>query len=333
MRKGLRTGLPVALVALTLSTTVSPSWADRAGAREAAAGHTLTAASLSRLLAAATRARTIPTRLDPPLDAAPAARPSIAFDGCELGRAGVWSKSPCIYGDTSSRTSIVLFGDSHAAAWFPAFNSIARRQHWRLVVMVKAGCPPAEVNIAARFRHGAPYPECTLWRTNAKAQIAAMRPALVVATSARHIEAPEARAMPGVPTGHGGPWLDGWAAIFSFLRASARHVVFISDVPSLRVSAPGCVARHASDLRRCNTKRTAAERLPDTKAQEIALAKRDHVRVIDPMAWFCTRTKCPVIVKHILMYRDSAHMTPSWSRFISPVLADAVTPILHRRAA
>jgi hypothetical protein len=220
----------------------------------------------------------------------------------------------------------VLFGDSHAAAWFPAFNLLARQRRWRLVVMTKSGCPPAEVDLV---RDGRQYQQCPRWRTNMKARIAALHPALVVAATASYHEEPEARPMPGVPTGNGSAWQDGWAATFSFLRRAAAHVLFISDVPTLRVKAPECISTHESDVRRCNTKRSAALRQPTVKAQEIELARRDHVDVIDPTPWFCAPKACPVIVDHVILYRDGAHMTPSWSRYIAPVLGGAIAPILH----
>ena len=156
--------------------------------------------------------------------------------------------------------------------------------------LTKDGCPAAEVNIAAWFRHGGPYPECTDWRTSAMAQIAALHPALVIATEASYLEVPEARPLAGVPTGHGGAWLNGLAAIFRFLNRSAAHVVFISDVPTPRQYPPGCVSRHMSDVQRCDTKLSAAIRLPDVKGEELELAGREHVDAVDPTSWFCAST-------------------------------------------
>jgi len=268
----------------------------------------------------------VPGDLEPPLAVAGGAEPIIVKNGCHLSRTGLRSK-PCIYGDTTSTTTVVLFGDSHAAYWFPALNLISRQQHWRLVDLTKDGCPAAEVNIAAWFRHGGPYPECTDWRSSAMAQIAALHPALVFVSEARYLEVPEARPLAGVPTGHGGAWLDGLAAIFRFLNRSAGHVVFVSDVPTPRESPPRCVTRHASNVRVCDTRLSAAIRLPDVKIAEQQLAVREHVDWVDPTAWFCTSSTCPAIVRNLLVYRNIAHMEPDWSRFISPVLATTLAPV------
>ena len=42
----------------------------------------------------------------------------------------------------SSKTTVVLFGDSHAMQWFPALNGLAKEHDWRLVGLTKAARPP-----------------------------------------------------------------------------------------------------------------------------------------------------------------------------------------------
>ena len=116
------------------------------------AGAGLTAAQLATDLTAGAQIRNVPGDLEPPLDVAGVAEPIIVRNGCHLSRTGLRSK-PCVYGDTTSTTTVVLFGDSHAAYWFPALDLISQEQHWRLVDLTKDGCPVAEVNIAAWFSH------------------------------------------------------------------------------------------------------------------------------------------------------------------------------------
>ena len=289
---------------------------------------TLTAQRLEADLVAGARTRRIPADLSPPLAVAWTATPVIARDGCNVPRDGVKSRG-CVFGDTKSHTTVVLFGDSHAAAWFPALDEISRQQHWRLVVLTKDGCPPAEVKIAAWFRHGAPYWECSVWRANAEAQIARLHPALVIMGEARYLEVPETTPVGGA-SGET-TWLNGLASIFGFLRQSASHVVFMSDSPTLNQRAPACVASHRTDVQFCSTSLATATRLPDVKAQELQIAAQDHVTAIDPTGWFCTPTTCPVIVNHTLLYRDNAHMVPEWSHFLAPLLAGAIVPVLRPR--
>jgi hypothetical protein len=129
-----------------------------------------------------------------------------------------------------------------------------------------------------------------------------------------------------VATGYGSTWQDGVAAIFKFLSKAAQHTVFMSDTPTMSQLAPDCVSGHLDDVYPCTTPLTAAIRLPDVKSQELALAKQFGITAVDPTSWFCTPSRCPVIVGNIIMYRDEAHMTPAWSDFIAPVWAASFVP-------
>lgn len=287
----------------------------------------LTATQLASDLVAATHLRRVPANLSPPLSHAAAAYPLIRQNGCQIWDGQVKSR-PCMYGDTHAQTTVALFGDSHASAWFPALNLISSHNRWRLAIFTKSGCPPPEVTIV---HGGVRYTDCNAWRSNSLRQIAALHPALVIVTWARWLQA-SATAESGVPTGHGGAWQDGVAAIFAALHRRARATIFISDVPLLTQGAPGCISHHLSDVRPCNAPRRTAVELPTVKSEELALAQREHVNAIDPTRWFCTATACPVIADNIILYRDTSHMTPQWSRFIAPVLAAALAPTTHTAA-
>ena len=313
----------IAFAVLSVSLLLVDPPSSRAGGPAGA----LTATQLAADLRAGALTRTVPPNLTPPLARAwDAGGPAIALNGCTLKHGGVRIKR-CVYGDINSHVSVVLFGDSHAAMWWPALVLISKQQHWRLIDMTKAGCPPVEVNIAAWFRTGAPYPECAQWRADAIAQIAALHPALVVVSWARFLEEPEARPLPGIARSEGSVWQDGVAAIFSSLHHDARHVLFISDIPTLGSSAPLCLSAHMRDVPACMPSRSAGTWLPAVKSEELALARHQHVSSIDPTSLFCTPTSCPVIVGDILVYRDNSHMTADWSRFIAPVLASSIVPI------
>ena len=304
----------IAIVALS-GSLVGPLASTAAAPARLAAHHKLS--SLRADLIAGARTVKLPSNLRPRLTAMPSALPRIIADGCELayGRDQI---KPCIYGDPGSHSTVVAFGDSHAGHWFDALNWISKRRHWRLVVMTKEGCTPAEVT----FRDDADS-LCARWREKAKARIARLHPSLVVVSWARWIE-PEASHKAGVPTGYGGAWQDGVADIFEFLRRSAKHVIFISDTPYLPQSAPDCLASHPSNVRACTNKRSAATILPAIKAAELRIAKQEQIKSIDPTSWFCAPRVCPVIVGNILVYHDKSHMTTEWSRFLAPVLVRAI---------
>jgi peptidoglycan/LPS O-acetylase OafA/YrhL len=321
---GVLVAIAIAIVALSGSLVGPLASTGAAAPARLAAAHKL--ASLRADLIAGVRTIKVPSNLRPPLDAMASALPRTIADGCELayGRDQI---NPCVYGDRSSHTTVVLFGDSHAAHWFDALDWLSEQRHWRLVVITKEGCTPAEVT----FRDDATS-LCARWREKATARIATLHPALVIVSWARWIQ-PEASQKAGVPTGYGGPWQDGVAAIFQFLRRSAQHVIFISDTPYLPRSAPDCVAAHLSDVRPCTIKRTDATILPAIKAAELRIAQHEQINSIDPTSWFCAPKICPVIVGNILVYHDKSHMTTEWSRYLAPVLGNAILRIMSPAAS
>jgi len=281
----------------------------------------LTASRLQAYLRAAAFTKKVPADLSPPLSDPHAWGPLIVEDGCQLSVIYEVLSQPCVFGDPTAQTSVALFGDSHAGAWFPALDQISIERHWRLLIFTKAGCSPPEVTL---------YAQCNTWRQNTEAQIAALHPAIVILSWARWIEA-EARPAAGIPTGYGSAWLDGIAATFKFLRQAAGRVIFISDVPTLDFGGAHCLERHLTDVTPCNSyPRKKALFLPKVRAAEFALAKSLHVAAIDPTPWFCTSTVCPVLVHKIMVYYDSAHMTPPWSTFIAPLLDKALASILSK---
>ncbi|HET7049719.1 MAG TPA: SGNH hydrolase domain-containing protein [Solirubrobacteraceae bacterium] len=292
----------------------------------------LTARQLAADLRSGVNTQRVPSNLRPSLAAAPHDYTLISKNGCELTLVPVWSK-PCVFGDTSSQTSVVLFGDSHAGVWFPALNAITRRHHWRLVIFTKDACPAEAVNVV---RRGHAYPQCPIWRRNAEQQIAALHPALVVVASLQYItvngrQPPPVngmRPLAGVPTGHGGPWQNGVAATFSFLHQAAQRTLYITDVPILNQAAPRCLSAHLADVPACTVSTRVGFRHPRLTADELKLAKQAHIDSVNDSSWFCTPTRCPVIVGNIELYRDSQHMDPEWSSFLSPILDHVVTRVM-----
>jgi len=279
----------------------------------------LTAARLAADLRKAGAIAAAPADLTPSLSDHEDWGPLIVRNGCQLSLIHLVRSKPCVYGDRTAPTTVVLFGDSHAGMWFPALERISDEWHWRLDIFTKAGCSPPEVRL---------YRKCDKWRKNTEAQIAALHPAIVFVSWARWIE-PKARPERGVATGYGSSWLDGMAAIFQFLQQSAGRVIFISDGPTFDFGAAQCISEHLTDVQTCNdTPLSKAIFMPKLRSEEFQLADEMHIPTIDPIPWFCTRTVCPVLVGNILVYYDSSHMTPAWSSFIAPVLASSIASII-----
>jgi len=73
------------------------------------------------------------------------ARPAVYDDGCHANYEQI-NSGTCEYGKTDSNKVMVLYGDSHAAQWFPALHEIANRSGYKLISLTKSACPSVEVN-------------------------------------------------------------------------------------------------------------------------------------------------------------------------------------------
>ena len=119
----------------------------------------------------------VPKDLSPRLKDVKDDLPESYADGCHLGFDEEQS-GDCVYGPPDATTTVVLFGDSHAAQWLPAIEDLAYVRDWRVISLTKSACPPVDVPVwnGPKKRE---YRECDAWRTNALARIDAEHPAIV----------------------------------------------------------------------------------------------------------------------------------------------------------
>jgi hypothetical protein len=256
----------------------------------------------------------VPSNLRPKLAKVNGDRAQIYADGCVA--VGVVSKlTPCHYGRVGSATKVVLFGDSHAAQWFPALEQIAETNGFELVVLTKGGCPNAVVEIPTATLART----CPIWRDAAIAQIAELHPALVVTSS-----------WAGYPNDDD-EWRAGFSRLVGRLVPIADHLVVLGDNPRARTEPAGCLSGHVHSVRSCTAKPeavVASSRL----AVERAAAEAAGARYVDTTDWLCTPSGCPVIVGDILLYRDATHLTTVATSWLRPLLEAAIAPSLSPSA-
>ena len=259
----------------------------------------------------------VPSNLRPGLYGASADLPDLYRDGCILSD-GTTALSECAFGDPTSSTTVVLFGDSHAAQWFPAMQTVATAHHWRLEVLTKKGCPTATLELRNRQRNR----ECAPWRDLVEARLALERPALVVMSAYRYnLAGPDASLAPD------DAWRRGLDVTVAAIRDSTTQLLLLGDTPTPRGDVPSCVAGHLRDVTACTASRSRA--VKDARlAVEADIAVAHHAVAIATGDWLCTATTCPVIIGDLLMYRDDSHLTATASLWLAPFLDAALTPLV-----
>ena len=245
-------------------------------------------------------------------------RPQMYADGCHLNPPET-EVPECVYGNSSSETTVVLFGDSHAMQWFPALNDLAKERDWRLVGLTKAACPPAEVHIYnAGLRRA--YRECDEWRERMLERIVQEENPSLVVTSSLPTYRPreEGRRLPRDASDEA--MVEGYTATLKKLRGTGAAVALIEDVPHPSKNIPECVSRSLDHLERCATPRSKALDYP--KVNTRVAEEGEGVRLIDPTSEVCLEKTCPAVIGDVLVYRNGAHLTATYVRTLKPWLAD-----------
>jgi len=258
----------------------------------------------------------VPANLTPNLADAASDEAAPFVDGC-FDSFTENSVNACNYGDVSAPPSktVVLFGDSHALMWFPAFDSLANEYGWHLIAQSKATCPPIDITVYSPDLGGW-YTGCNQWRAAVVARIEALHPALVVLGFSREYGIPDDRVVVD-----GAAWIQGLSSMMTTLRASGAQVVLMGDVPYPQSGlVPDCLSAHLTDATACTMPKQYPYFNPSGVGQEEAAAAAAGAGYIDTQPWFCAGNTCAVIVNNILVYRDNNHITDTYASWLTPVI-------------
>jgi peptidoglycan/LPS O-acetylase OafA/YrhL len=223
--------------------------------------------------------------------------------GCSL-LAGETVNGPCTYGDPTSKTEVVLFGDSHLNQWWPALEAIMAERDWKVMILIKTSCPYADVTT---MENGGLRLECDTWRRLALARIVADRPAFVILSANHRHQA----AVNGVG-------LDGAAGIAAMqagvsrtiatLSSAGARVVVLGDTSQVPWDPADCLSSNANHILRCAVPRDAALD-PSWLAAEQAATEALGATFVDTAAWICPSDPCPAVIGPFVVYADTNHLT------------------------
>jgi peptidoglycan/LPS O-acetylase OafA/YrhL len=226
--------------------------------------------------------------------------PAIYADGCQLDKNATTSP-PCLYGDLKGKEIIVLFGDSHAAQWFPTLNEIAIRNQLKLVVLTKSSCPAANLLLPdlGAFRNA----PCRQWRENSLLRIENIHPWAVFISSYDHYKPPKNIS------NFNQWWMRGNALTVDRVSRATDRTVLLADTPWPSRDIPTCLTQNKPA--KCSTAR------PTSLLKFLAGNK---VLFVNPTDWFCAKT-CPALISNIVVYRDASHMSVDFALHIVPSLS------------
>jgi hypothetical protein len=262
--------------------------------------------------------RTAPRELRPRLADARDDGDGLNARGCGLSLRG--TQPPlCDLGVADGAITVALVGDSHAAQWFPALDTIARQRGWRIVPFTKDSCIFLDMRIVSLHLERE-YTECAAWRANVIAALHGLRPDLVVVSSSRWVHPVDPADTDTARQAD---------AMARLLKTIASPVAIIADTPLSEVDVPACLSRRDRTADMCGTSRDYALTLH--LARDGRAATTVGAVLIDPSLWLCDEQTCPAVIDWTIVYRDDHHLTATMARRLAPSLEPGLLEALSRR--
>jgi hypothetical protein len=212
----------------------------------------------------------------------------------------------CAMGDTASKTTVALIGDSNAFMWIRGFQQVAAHRHWRLEMATEARCPVLDL----------PRAECDHWRGETIRQLQTEHPKLIVVGMSRRY------GIYGIDasfTSYEPPWLDSLTRLVRQLRGTGAKVLVLGPIPDPQLQVPTCLSEHLDHATACSVLRSVAANEPGIAAESAAV-KAGGGQYADLTDLFCTAERCPAIIGNTMVYFDRGHVTMEYARLLAPVL-------------
>ncbi|QIG43851.1 acyltransferase [Nocardioides anomalus] len=233
------------------------------------------------------------------------------------------SRQLCPRGDTSADRTIVVFGNSHARMWIPAFDEIGQQLGYQTYYFVKPNCAATLVTVGELVPGSPAWPQCDDFRTWALSQIEELHPSLVVVASSGPnpvLYDSDGTRIPkaGIP----GAVQAGYEDLFDRLETTADRTVLIRDVPKSTDLPDECLTKKGNDLGDCLFKPLPAS--TEDADLSVAAAQATGTEVVDSTPWVCWDGQCPAVVGDTLPYRDRGHLTTVYAASLADELASAM---------
>ena len=315
--------VPVATRSLASDTATPTPTETAAPSPSISPSPTLTTPDIPALNLPATADRIVPSNLNPALENGKSDRPLPYVDHCHTQQNLTASTAPCLYGNTTAKGTIVLFGDSHALSWFPAVQKLAVAKKWRLYSLTMSSCWPADIP-AWNSTTSKLMTNCTVWRTNTLKRIQSLHPLMIIVTGTRGFSTigKDGSVLKGDDRTNA--WQAGMKRTLNLLKLASKKVVMISDTPASIFDVPDCLLAHRLSVLSCSTPVMTAIST-SWLAQERALASLENIVLVDPTTWVCPTDPCSPIMGNTLIYADGGHLTATFSVTLEAPLWRAIS--------
>ena len=283
-------------------------------------GAVLTLVSVSAGVMVSVYSRSIPIVLSSgksiSLDAVENDVAGIYGNGCHLN-SREWIYGDCSFGQAKASKTVVLFGDSHAAQYFPALEAAAQKSGWMFLSRTKSACP-STATAMWNERYVREYYECDKWRDAVLAELERIRPQLVIlANSLRQPPLDPSGVGPAKPALWHDIYLAGEKEMAEKLLAVSGRIIYLRDMKFLPEPPARCLLRNPKHESSCSwaigTLRAA---LLYPLNERVGLPPR--ATILDLTDIVCPEGRCPAVHDGAVLMYDDQHFTASYALQLSP---------------
>jgi peptidoglycan/LPS O-acetylase OafA/YrhL len=244
--------------------------------------------------------------------------PFIPYRACE-GVALSSSKAECIVGSKNVSAQILLWGDSHAIAWAPAFEQFSKNSRARGHIAVRSACPPL-LGVKNPVSYG-----CNKLNWDVMYWIKKERPDQVyLVASWLSYSQPDGQYSLIDDNGNYGNALVFGSALrrtIESIRPYVRQIILVGPTPG----APGDVvfklAMSKSDMRPLPPPNRTTQFRRDSEnfwREANPYSEDQKVVLVDPAPWFCDTISCRYQGDGgELLYRDGGHLSIAGADYVA----------------
>lgn len=252
-------------------------------------------------------------------------RHAVYDQGCHLVASEVEPKI-CAFGDTLASTTIVLYGDSHAAHWSTALANLGLQKGFKLISLTKSGCP--SVPVAPLVSEvGRSYVECALWQERSASVIDSIRPrGVVVANSRQHLGEV-------LDTARAEQWRAALVGLLSRQHSAGRVTVLVDETPWFPIPVPTCLSRAAYrslPSTSCDAPRSKVLEPGVAEMHREVVKSLPGVVLFDPNSTLCSDSVCFASTDGQPLYSDRHHLIAAASVKLARALASPIDSFFSR---
>lgn len=216
----------------------------------------------------------------------------------------------CQLGSAGAEKNILVYGDSYAHHWLPAFDIIGKKDDIQFSALTRSVCPSLlgeqVVNDANESI------DCITWQERALARIKEEQPEAIILSFIYRPHLNFERAEP----------------FLSKLKKITPNIIWLHS--GHRVGSkdwPGCVLINRDAIQKCSS----FEINPRQQRLNYAFLKfrgkleNHNIHVVDVTDLLCINEKCPAVINDILVYRDRSHLSAFYVEHIAALIGDRLS--------